>query len=136
MSGTLSSAGKPLTLQELAKMILITDPQPLGFADWAEVYAAAAGTAPRSAILADIKFVETAEKTFTFKIEATPPQPTFEPRFCGPSGAGRITYTPEQLKDAALFLTMRTYMSGDRVSQSAALVAHAYLQEIGVLPRD
>jgi hypothetical protein len=44
-------------------------------------------------------------------------------------GSGRIHMTPEQLKDAALRLAMRTH-TGDRLSRDAAMVASAYLDLI------
>lgn len=167
MSADLSPAAERLTLEERAAMILATNPQDYGFADWAHVYAVAAGTAPPDPILADLPFVETADKTFTYTPEsrlpmgdqkcgytpeearkpipgladalrrltlpASPPEANVE---MYPNGAGRLSYTPEQLKDAALWLCMRTRMANDRAGTAGALVAHAYLQEIGVLPRD
>jgi hypothetical protein len=48
-------------------------------------------------------------------------------RYAGMGGAGRIVMSPEQLKDAALRLSGRTYMAGDQRAQDAAMVAIAYL---------
>lgn len=62
-----------------------------------------------------------------------PPQPTF----IQPSHhRGRLTYTPQQLKDAALWLATRKQPDDERLSRSAAWTAAAYLQAIDALPGD